>query len=133
MTPRSAKRRGALFEQAVADWLADRIGQPVERRHLRGAADRGDLSGVTVRGHRVVLELKATTRLDIAGHLAEAERERVTDGAAVGIVVQKRRGVGLTQSGMPCQLAVMSLETLAVLLRLADGKEPGGEGDDDAR
>ena len=50
------KRKGARFETRVAERLAALTGLPIERRHLSGVNDRGDLSGVTVSGHRIVVE-----------------------------------------------------------------------------
>jgi hypothetical protein len=41
----------------------------------------------------VVVEIKDTTRLDLAGWAAEAEAERVNDSALVGVVLHKRHGV----------------------------------------
>lgn len=114
------KRKGAAFEQAVADFLAHRFNQPVERRHLAGANDRGDIAGFTVNGQRVVIECKNTTKLELAAHLAEAERERQNDNAAVGILVQKRRGVGMdSDEKVGKHFVVMTLSTFVELLRIA--------------
>lgn len=127
MNPTTNKRKGARFEQVVADYLSESTGMPVERRRLNGVNDRGDLNGLTVRGRRIVVECKNTTRLDIAAHLAEAERERVNDHAAVGAVVQKRRGIGDTRTGE--QVVMMTLETFARLVNIAN--EKGGQCDTD--
>lgn len=121
------KRKGAAFEQAVADFLAHRFNQHVERRHLAGAADRGDIAGFTVNDQRVVVECKNTAKLELAAHLEEAERERQNDKAAVGILVQKRRGVGMdSDEKVGKQFVVMTLETFSNLLRIAADQDKKG-------
>ena len=109
------KRKGARFESDVATFLAARTGLPVERRHLAGADDRGDLSGVSVAGRPCVVECKNTAALDLAGHLREAEVERDNAGAAFGVVVQKRRGVSDAGSAF----VIMTLETFADIVNAA--------------
>lgn len=114
------KRKGAAFEQAVADYLAHQFDQPVERRHLAGIHDRGDIAGFTVGGQRVVVECKNTTKLELSAHLAEAERERENDEAAVGLLVQKRRGVGFdSDEKVGKHFVVMNLDTFVELLKIA--------------
>lgn len=89
----SAKRAGARFEQAVADYLAVHLADDrIERRTSNGAKDRGDIAGVRHMGGRLVLEVKATSRWEPAAWLAEAEVERGNDDALAGLVVAKRRG-----------------------------------------
>ena len=75
----SAKRAGARFEQAVAHYLSWALNdERIERRHLSGTKDRGDITGILFDGHRVVIECKDTSRMDIAQHLREAEEEPTT-------------------------------------------------------
>lgn len=103
----------------VATYLAHRLkNDNIERRALTGAKDRGDITGVrTVYGRRVVVEVKDYGgRLEPGPWLNEAERERQNDGAAVGVVVAKRRGT----TNPADQFALMRLADLAVLL----GAEP---------
>ena len=114
------KRKGAAFEQAVADYLSAATGQDVERRHLAGTNDRGDIAGFKINGKRVVVECKNTAKLELSAHLAEAERERQNDKAAVGILVQKRRGVGLSSDEkVGKQFVVMTLATFSEILKIA--------------
>lgn len=114
------KRKGAAFEQAVADYLAASTGQDVERRHLAGVNDRGDIAGFKINGQRVVVECKNTTKLELSAHLAEAEVERQNDNAAVGILVQKRRGVGMdSDEKVGKHFVVMTLDTFVELLKIA--------------
>ncbi|WP_282941962.1 hypothetical protein [Bifidobacterium pullorum] len=114
----SAKRAGARFEQAVAHYLSWALNdERIERRHLSGAKDRGDITGILFDGHRVVIECKDTSRMDIAQHLREAEEEADNDDALFYAVVQKRRGIGIDRlSGAGQQLVVMPLEQYALLL-----------------
>lgn len=95
---RSAKKAGAEFERAIADYLAQHIDDRIDKRPRNGAKDRGDIGGVRLSpalgGGRVVIEAKnAPDRVDLAGWAAEAENERGNDDAAVGLTVHKRKNV----------------------------------------
>lgn len=117
----SAKRRGASWETAVADYLARHVDDHVERRHLSGAQDRGDIAGLRIAGHRLVVECKATTAMDVAGHLREAATEASNDAALCGIVVQKRRGIGMdSDDSMGQQLVMLTLSDFARLLNVSN-------------
>lgn len=120
------KTKGSRFETRVAERLAALTGLPVERRHLAGVMDRGDLSGVTAGGHRIVVECKNVRGFNsVAQHLREAAREAANDNALLGIVVQKRDRVSIeTDSGTDAQYVVMTLADLAKLLNICNGKEP---------
>ena len=93
-TRKSAKAAGARFESLVAEFLAAHVDDRIERRTRHGAKDRGDISGFRHMGARVVVEVKNTSRIDLAGWAAEAEVERGNDDATVGMVVHKRHGRG---------------------------------------
>ena len=92
---RSAKQAGAAFERLIADYLRDQLNDDrIDRRVKTGAKDRGDITGLTHMGQRIVVECK-----DYGGSLSslsqwvrEAHTEAGNDGAGVGIVVAKRRG-----------------------------------------
>lgn len=113
---RSAKAAGTIFESQVAGYLADALDDDrIERRARNGAKDRGDIGGVrTALGDRVVVEVKNTARIDLAGWAREVDVEVGNDDAAVGVVVHKRHGVGVTRMGE--QWVSMRLADLAVLL-----------------
>lgn len=110
----SAKKAGAAFESLVARFLAVRLGDDrIERRAKTGAKDRGDIAGVrTIRGGRVVIECKDTSRDNLPAWIREAEVERGNDDAAIGVVAHKRRGVADPGE----QFVSMTLETFARLL-----------------
>lgn len=114
----SAKKAGALFEQKVAEYLQWALNEPrIERRHLSGGKDRGDINGVMLDGKRVVLECKNTSVQNVSKHLREAEVERGNDDATFCAVIQKRRGVGVEKRDtMGQQLVMMTLEQYALLL-----------------
>lgn len=120
------KTKGNRFETRVAERLASLTGLPVERRHLMGVNDRGDLSGVTAGGHRIVVECKNVRGLTgLPQHLREAGREAANDNALLGVVVQKRDRVSIeTDEGIDSQYVVMTLADLAKLLNVCNGKEP---------
>jgi hypothetical protein len=106
------------MESRTADYLRWALDDDrVERRHPTGVRDRGDIAGVRYRGRRIVIECKNTARLDIPRHLREAETERGNDDALIGVVVQKRPGIGIADhAGQAQQLVLMTLESFALLL-----------------
>ena len=111
-----SKRKGSAFEGQVARYLAQALDDDgIERRTLGGVNDRGDIAGVRINGKRAVIECKAEKALRVAEYLREAEVERKNDGAAFGIVVSKRRGIGEARTGE--QLVLMTLETFARIVK----------------
>lgn len=109
---KSAKAAGSRFEREVADFLATRVDDRIDRRAKTGAKDRGDITGVRHRGHRVVIECKNTTRHTLAAWITEAHTEAGNDDAAVGIIAHKRHGVGDPAQ----QWVTMTLSDLTFLL-----------------
>lgn len=88
-----ANRKGSSFEKSIADYLAIQLQDDrIERRVTNGAKDRGDIGGVRLNGHRVVIECKNHIRLNLAGWVEEARIEAGNDDAIIGAVVHKRRG-----------------------------------------
>lgn len=109
---KSAKAAGSRFEREVADFLATRVDDRIDRRAKTGAKDRGDITGVRHRGHRVVIECKNTTRPNLAGWITEAHTEAGNDDAAIGIIAHKRHGVADPAQ----QWVTMTLSDLTFLL-----------------
>lgn len=107
-------RKGASFERVMADWFRDRLGDDrIDRRVKRGAKDTGDIAGLrTIRGGKIVAEVKNRARMDLAGWVDEAEAERGNDDALIGVVVHKRKGVGDPSQ----QYVTMTAESLALLI-----------------
>ena len=93
----SAKKAGTALETQIAAYLAAHVDDRIERRSKGGSKDRGDISGLRHMGQRVVVEVKNTARIDLAGWAAEAELERRNDDAVAGVIISKRHGKG--QSG----------------------------------
>ena len=117
---RGIKAKGRNAESAVVD-LARRSGWPhAERRRLEGVQDRGDVAGMP----GLVVEVKSGARLDLAGWLAETERERLVDGADYGVLVVKPKGVGETRTDR--WYALLPLDAMLRLLAQAGyGDGPG--------
>lgn len=112
-TRASARAAGTRFEREIAEYLAKVVDDRIERRARNGSKDRGDLSGVRLfGGGRVVVEVKDTARVNLAGWIAEAELERGNDDAVVAVVVSKRHGVGNPAR----QWVHMTVDDLAALL-----------------
>ena len=108
-------KKGAEFEQQVADYLAAVLGdRRIERRVKNGRNDRGDISGVFIRKLPAVIECKNHKRMDLPTWLEEVEIERGNDDAEFAIVVHKRKGCGEKKFGE--NYTTMTLETLAAII-----------------
>ena len=108
----SARAAGTRFERQIADWLANRLNQPIDRKVRTGAKDRGDLTGLTTAdGRRITAELKNTTRTSLATWWAEAVTEATNDGG-LPLVIHKRHGIADPAK----QWALLDLDTLAKIL-----------------
>ena len=110
----TAKKAGSSFERLVADYLAVELNdRHIDRRVKSGNKDRGDIAGVkTIRGGRVVIECKNTSRDNLPLWIRQAEIERGNDDAVIGVVAHKRHG-----SAKPAdQYVTMTLAAFALLL-----------------
>jgi len=87
------RRKGTAAETAVVDYLRSRGYPHAERRALAGANDRGDIAGLP----GVVIEVKSASRLEIPAWLRETKAEQRNDGARIGLLVIKPRGIGTTR------------------------------------
>lgn len=105
------------MERLVADYLRDNGFPFADRRVKTGALDRGDVGGVHVHDQRVAVEVKNTAKISLGTWCAEAEVERVNDGALAGVVVHKRHGKG--QAGD--QWVTLTLRDFTAILT---GKRP---------
>lgn len=109
---RSAKAAGARFERQVADYLNETVSEWIDRRPKAGARDLGDLANVRLAGHKVVVEVKDVTRMDLPKWTAEAHTEAENDDALIGVVVHKRHG----NADPADQWVTMTLADLAIIL-----------------
>lgn len=120
----SAKKAGTSLETAVAAYLAEHVDDRIERRARNGEKDRGDIAGVrlseALRGGRVVIECKNTSRTALATWAAECEAERGNDDAVAGVTVHKRHNVN--EKTRPGDQWVTC--TLADLVALITGHRP---------
>lgn len=111
----SARKAGAAFERAVADYLRDVLDDDIDRQVRTGAKDLGDIRGVRdAMGRPIVIECKEYAgRLHPASWIVEAHREAGNASAAAGVVVAKRQRV----QNPGDQWVLMTLEDLATLLK----------------
>jgi len=84
---KSPKARGTEFESLIVRGFNDTGWPYVERRALTGAVDRGDITGLP----GVVVQCKASSRIDLSGWLKEVQQQVTNDQADIGFVVHKRR------------------------------------------
>lgn len=125
-----AKRKGTSWETAVAAYLSNATGLPIERRALSGTNDRGDIQGLAINGKRIVVECKNCKRYELSEWLDEAAREGSNDNAEIYLAAVKRAGKGFTdKNGKPDMekvgkhMVVMELDVFARLLRLGENNE----------
>ena len=111
-TRASARKAGSTFERVIADYLAERVDDRIDRRVKTGANDKGDIGGVRIHGQRVVIEVKNAARTDLPAWTREAHLEAGNDDALVGIVAHKRHGVGSPGE----QWVTMTVDDLVALL-----------------
>jgi hypothetical protein len=104
-----SKAKGTSAESAVVQYLRDMGFTQAERRTLNGHYDRGDIAGIP----GTVIEVKNCARQELAGWIAEAERERDNDNATLGVVWHKLRG----RSHPSKWFVTMSGEQFIALLR----------------
>lgn len=112
------KQKGTAFESAIVDYLQDKLcDDKIERRALNGTRDRGDISGVTFCGLRMVLECKNENRMRLAEYVREAETEARNDAAHYYAVIHKKRGVGISSAQTTGQqYATMPLHILKSMI-----------------
>lgn len=90
------KATGTSFESALVRYARGNGFPGADRLPLSGALDRGDVGLCP----GVIVECKAGNAAmhasdgQIAKWLEETERERVNAGAAIGLLVTKRKGIG---------------------------------------
>lgn len=117
-TRSSAKKAGAAFERAVADYEAAHIDDRIDRKVRTGSKDTGDIAGLRVHGQRVAQECKNTRAWTPGEWLREAEVERVNDSALAAVVVAKRHG----SADPGDQVVLMTMRDFVALLT---GQRPG--------
>jgi hypothetical protein len=113
--------KGTAFESAIVEALVDGLQDDrIERRALCGAHDRGDIAGVRVRNHRLVLECKneaAGKVFKLPGWTEEAHLEAENDHAIAGVVIHKRSKTTDARK----QWVTMTVADLIAILRAANG------------
>lgn len=112
----TAKAAGARFERLIADGLSEALEDTrIDRKVKTGARDKGDIANVfTPQGGPVVIECKDRGgQFYAAEWVAEAEAERINDGALAGVVIAKRKGVTDPMK----QWALMEVSEFVALLR----------------
>lgn len=91
---RSARQAGSRFEREVADYLADKVDDRIDRRVKTGARDKGDIGGLRHMGQKVAIECKNTSRINLGTWINEAHTAMGNDDAGVGLILHKRHGKG---------------------------------------
>jgi len=94
MKPSVAKQKGAATETMYVTHLISKYNLfNVERRHLSGANDKGDIAGwASSPNKKVCVEVKSGAQLSLPKWLAELKEEKKNSGANVGCVVVRPKG-----------------------------------------
>ena len=109
-------KKGSAFARLIANYFADHYDDRIDRRVETGRFDKGDIGGIRIAGHRVVVEVKNHARMELGQWLKEAVVEAENDKALIGVVVHKRRG--FAQAGD--QYATIRLSDLVTLLQVIE-------------
>lgn len=89
----SAKAAGSRFERSISDFIKEATGEDsIDRMVKRGRLDAGDVANVRINGHKIAIETKDCSKIDLPGWTAEAKVEAKNYGALAGFVIAKRRG-----------------------------------------
>ena len=106
------KQKGSAYERLIVDYLRNQ-GFNVDRTRAGWADDRGDVHGIQ---HPVLgsftVECKNHKAMELAGWLAELDREVAANGGGLGAVVHKKRGDATGEN----QYATLPLWMLVQLL-----------------
>ena len=89
----SAKKAGTAFETSLCTFLSSRLGKAIVRMPKSGAADKGDIHGVTVFGDPIAIECKnpgEKSAWSVAGWWKETQAEAVNIGTLLGVLVVKQ-------------------------------------------
>lgn len=118
---KSAKAAGSRFERTIADHLDERLdGCHVDRQVKTGAADSGDLYGVTCRGRQIAIECKNVTKMGLPQWVREAHTEASNIAGLAGVVIHKRHGNAKPGD----QWVTMTVTDLVTILNHANRKDP---------
>ena len=114
-----SKQKGTMAETAVAEYLRQ-FWPLVERRTLGGQFDKGDIAGVP----NTVIEVKNQRSYKISEWLKETAIETINAEAALGVLVIKPNGVGVSR--VEDWWAVVPLSTIVKLIKdsNAQGLQP---------
>lgn len=111
----TARKAGAAFERAIADYLKETLGDDsIDRQVKTGSRDLGDIRGVTdAHGNPIAIECKDYGgRLHPTTWIREAHTEAANKNTNTGIIIAKRRGT--TRPGD--QWVITTLEDLTHLI-----------------
>lgn len=104
--------KGTKQERLVADYLKEHVSRYIDRRPKTGSKDKGDIANLEAMLQPIVMEVKNTARVTVSSFLAEAEAERINDGALAGVVCYKRTGKGKAED----QIVMMTLRDFVAII-----------------
>jgi hypothetical protein len=110
----TAKKAGSWMERIIADHFASEVDDRIDRAVKRGQNDIGDISGLRFHGHKIAVEVKNTTKVELSKWAKEAEAERQNLGALAGLTIFKRYG----KTAPGSQWVLMTVDDLVALMTL---------------
>lgn len=111
-TNASARKAGSTFERLIADYLAQKVDDRIDRAVKRGNKDVGDIGGLRFHGHKIAVEVKNTTKVSLSQWASEVAAERINLGALAGLIIHKRHG----RSAPGAQWVTMTVDDLVALM-----------------
>lgn len=102
------------MERIIADHFASEVDDRIDRAVKRGQNDVGDISGLRFHGHKIAVEVKNTSKVELSKWANEAEAERKNLGALAGLTIFKRHG----KTAPGSQWVVMTVDDLVALMTL---------------
>lgn len=109
----SAKAAGARFERLIADHLAEKWDDRIDRKVSTGSRDTGDIANFrTHDGRRITVECKNERGTRLGPWWSEATTERDNAGDDHALIIHKRHGEGYAGK----QWVTLTLDELLHLL-----------------
>lgn len=116
----TAKKAGSWFERLIADHMAIMVDDRIDRAVKRGVNDIGDVAGLRFHGHKIAVECKNTSKVELSKWAKEAEAERKNLGALAGMTIHKRYGKARAGD----QWVTMTVDDLVALMILKREEQP---------
>lgn len=125
----SARAAGSKFNWDIARCLSEQLNdRRITKAPAWGAKDKGDVFGVQIDGHDLVIQTKDVATLSLPKGVGDAKIQAVNANALAGVFVHKRKGTtDPMQQWVSCTVAelVALITKIPVHARDMEGKKEG--------